>query len=86
VNKLINLFTIHTRRKNYKLAIMLEKKKRLIIVNYDYYEEFDLILNSSKLCLFLILATTFKVKQILSSKGYGFQTKEENLNMLSGQT
>jgi hypothetical protein len=62
---------------------MLEKKKRLIIVKYDYYEEFDLKLSTSKLCLFLILATTFKVKQILSSKG---QAKEENLNMLSGRT
>jgi hypothetical protein len=55
MNRLINIFTVHTRRKNYKIAILLERKKRLIIVKFDYYEGFaysleDALMNVRNMC------------------------------------
>lgn len=40
MNKLKSLFTVHSRRKICILAILLERKKK-IIVKFDYYGAFD---------------------------------------------
>jgi hypothetical protein len=36
----LSLFIVHIIRKNYILAILLERTKKLIIVKFDYYEGF----------------------------------------------
>jgi hypothetical protein len=58
LNMLFCLFTIYTRKNNYILSILVEMKKCLIIVKFDYFEPFAYFVGDALKRLGVLLNTS----------------------------